>query len=92
MAADFVQNWLATTPGFATPYLLAALGLMINERAGVLNLGCEGMMLVGAMDRGGRELSHRARRRRHPGRHDGGRPGRASSSALPSSSSAPIRC
>ena len=49
MAADFVQNWLATTPGFATPYLLAALGLMINERAGVLNLGCEGMMLVGAM-------------------------------------------
>ena len=49
MAADFVQNWLATTPGFATPYLLAALGLIINERAGVLNLGCEGMMLVGAM-------------------------------------------
>ncbi|MDE0203428.1 MAG: ABC transporter permease, partial [Rhodospirillaceae bacterium] len=49
MAADFVQNWLATTPGFATPFLLAALGLMINERAGVLNLGCEGMMLVGAM-------------------------------------------
>ena len=49
MASDFVQNWLATTPGFATPYLLAALGLMINERAGVLNLGCEGMMLVGAM-------------------------------------------
>ena len=49
MAADFVQNRLATTPGFAMPYLLAALGLMINERAGVLNLGCEGMMLVGAM-------------------------------------------
>ena len=49
MAGDFIANWLATTPGFATPYLLGALGLMINERAGVLNLGCEGIMLVGAM-------------------------------------------
>ncbi len=49
MAGDFVLNWLATTPSFAAPYLIAALGLMINERAGVLNLGCEGVMLVGAL-------------------------------------------
>ena len=49
MSGDFILNLLATTPSFAAPYLLAALGLMINERAGVLNLGCEGIMLVGAM-------------------------------------------
>jgi ABC-type uncharacterized transport system permease subunit len=49
MGGDFILNWLATSPSFAAPYLLAALGLMINERAGVLNLGCEGIMLIGAM-------------------------------------------
>ena len=49
MGGDFILNWMATSPSFAAPYLLAALGLMINERAGVLNLGCEGIMLIGAM-------------------------------------------
>jgi ABC-type uncharacterized transport system permease subunit len=32
----------------ATPYLYAALGEMISQRAGVLNLGVEGIMLMGA--------------------------------------------
>jgi simple sugar transport system permease protein len=45
----FLVNWLASTPGFAAPYALAALGLIISERAGVLSLGAEGFLLVGAL-------------------------------------------
>ena len=46
---DFLVTWLASTPTFATPILLACVGLVFSERAGVLNLGAEGMMAVGAM-------------------------------------------
>ena len=44
----FLINWLASAPTNAVPYALAALGLIISERAGVLNLTAEGLMLVGA--------------------------------------------
>ena len=46
---DFLINWISATPGYAAPLLLACLGLIINERAGVLNLGAEGMMACGAL-------------------------------------------
>ncbi|MEM9627613.1 MAG: ABC transporter permease [Pseudomonadota bacterium] len=40
---------LITVIGAATPLLFAALGETVVEKAGVLNLGVEGMMLVGAV-------------------------------------------
>lgn len=49
MSGSIVLNWLASTPDFAVPYALAALGLIVCERAGVLALGAEGLMLVGAL-------------------------------------------
>ncbi len=46
---DFFTNWAANVPSTALPYALAALGLIISERSGVLNLTAEGLMLVGAL-------------------------------------------
>ncbi|MCR8827842.1 ABC transporter permease [Pseudosulfitobacter koreensis] len=40
---------LAALMSAATPILLAATGELVVERAGVLNLGVEGMMIVGAI-------------------------------------------
>ncbi len=40
---------IAATLASGTPLALAGLGLLINEKAGVLNLGAEGMMLVAAI-------------------------------------------
>ncbi|HTR17079.1 MAG TPA: ABC transporter permease [Acetobacteraceae bacterium] len=47
--STFLLDWLAAIPVFAAPFLLATTGLIINERAGVLNLGVEGIMSVGAV-------------------------------------------
>src|SRR5580658_5818352 len=47
-----VNTWItiaASAVGAATPLAYAALGELVVERTGVLNLGVEGMMLVGAM-------------------------------------------
>lgn len=40
---------IAASINAGTPLLLAALGLLINEKSGVVNLGTEGMMLVAAI-------------------------------------------
>ncbi|MGB9672996.1 MAG: ABC transporter permease subunit, partial [Anaerolineales bacterium] len=39
---------LTTAIRLATPFLLAALGEMFDQRAGVYNLGVEGIMMMGA--------------------------------------------
>jgi simple sugar transport system permease protein len=54
---DFLVNWIANVPGFAVPFALAALGLIVCEKSGVLNLGAEGYLLVGAMAGAGAMLS-----------------------------------
>ncbi|MDP9014283.1 MAG: ABC transporter permease [Pseudomonadota bacterium] len=49
MSADFLIAIFTGTVVAATPLIYAALGELVAERAGVLNLGVEGMMLVGAL-------------------------------------------
>lgn len=44
----FAVGLIAGTIKFAVPLLLAALGEVISQRSGVINLGLEGVMLVGA--------------------------------------------
>lgn len=46
---DFFVNWLGSAVASAPPYALAALGLILAERSGVLNLTAEGLMLIGAV-------------------------------------------
>lgn len=43
-----VLNMLQLTVSFSVALLLASLGEMFNQRAGVFNLGCEGIMAMGA--------------------------------------------
>ncbi len=48
MNADELISMVAQGLRFATPYLYAALGEMIGQLAGMLNLGVDGIMLMGA--------------------------------------------
>lgn len=49
MSDAIVISIIMTVVGASTPILLAALGELVVEKSGVLNLGVEGMMLVGAV-------------------------------------------
>ena len=44
-----MEPFLASVLVAATPFLFAATGELVAERSGVLNLGVEGMMLMGAV-------------------------------------------
>ena len=46
---EFLVQLLIAAVEMGTPLLLATLGGVISERAGVINLGMEGLMLVGAL-------------------------------------------
>lgn len=46
---DQIALLIASTLASGTPLAIAGLGLLINEKSGVLNLGAEGIMLVAAI-------------------------------------------
>jgi simple sugar transport system permease protein len=46
---DSISLLIAATMNAGTVLAIAGLGLLINERAGIVNLGAEGMMLVAAV-------------------------------------------
>ncbi len=45
---DQLSSFLAATIRMAIPLLIAALGLVVSEKAGLMNIGVEGTMLSGA--------------------------------------------
>ena len=49
MTTALLISFVMTVAIAATPILLASIGELVAEKAGVLNLGVEGMMLVGAV-------------------------------------------
>ena len=49
MELELILNTVARALAFSTPLLWAALGEIYAERSGVVNLGVEGMMIMGAV-------------------------------------------
>ena len=47
VTAAIIINLFATMVRLATPLLIAAMGELVTERSGVMNLGLDGMMLTG---------------------------------------------
>lgn len=50
--------WVAVLR-IATPLIFGTLGVLLCERAGVLNLGIEGIMVAGALPAGSRSMRGR---------------------------------
>ena len=49
LSTAFIVGLLQATIRNATPLLLAGIGEMVGERSGVLNIGLEGIMLIGCL-------------------------------------------
>ena len=49
LTASFLAGLLSASVRMATPIVFAAMGEVLVERSGVLNLGIEGIMLMGAV-------------------------------------------
>ncbi len=47
--SSFIVAWLSVSVRLAGPLLLASLGEVFGQRAGVVNIGIEGLMLLGAV-------------------------------------------
>jgi len=48
LSSNFIAGFLASLLRVGTPILIAALGELVSELSGVINLGIEGIMLAGA--------------------------------------------
>lgn len=46
---DMISSFLASDIRTATPLLIAGLGIVFSSRAGIVNVGTEGFMLIGAL-------------------------------------------
>gem|GEM_PF-5452338 len=49
LSADIFLNLMGETSTFFVVFLLAALAAMFSERSGVVNIGVEGYMTIGAL-------------------------------------------